>query len=86
MTRDEVLEVIKSNFLEIMEDLNADDLDPAKSMKDYGATSLDMVEVVSASMRELRVKIPRSELNDIANIDGLVDALYAAWQEKNSAA
>ena len=86
MTRDDVLEVIKANFLEIMEDLDPADLDPSKSMKDYGATSLDMVEVVSASMRELRVKIPRSELNEIKNIDGLVDALFAAWQEKNPAA
>ena len=82
MTRDDVLEVIKKNFLEIVEDVEYDQLDPSKSMKDYGATSLDMVEVVSASMRELRVKIPRSELNEITNIDGLVDALYNAHQTK----
>lgn len=84
MTRDDILEIIKTNFVEIIEDLDPADLDPAKSMKDYGATSLDMVEVVSASMRELRVKIPRADLNGITNIDGLVDALHAAWQEKNA--
>ncbi|MEM9432149.1 MAG: phosphopantetheine-binding protein [Pseudomonadota bacterium] len=82
MTRDDVLDVIKRHFLEIVEDIEADDLDPTKSMKDYGATSLDMVEVVSASMRELKVKIPRSELNEITNIDGLVDALLAAVEAK----
>lgn len=83
MTRDDILEIIKTNFVEIIEDLDPADLDPSKSMKDYGATSLDMVEVVSASMRELRVKIPRADLNEITNIDGLVDALHNAWQEKN---
>ncbi|MEM1265520.1 MAG: phosphopantetheine-binding protein [Pseudomonadota bacterium] len=82
MTRNDVLDVIKRHFLEIVEDIEADDLDPTKSMKDYGATSLDMVEVVSASMRELKVKIPRSELNEITNIDGLVDALLAAVEAK----
>lgn len=82
MTRDDVLEVIKKHFLEIVEDVEYEELDASKSMKDYGATSLDMVEVVSASMRELRVKIPRSELNDITNIDGLVDALHQAHQAK----
>ena len=78
MTRDDVLEVIMSHFLEIVEDLDESDLDPSKSMKDYGATSLDMVEVVSASMRELKVKVPRSTLNGIADINGLVDALHEA--------
>lgn len=84
MTRDDILDIIKANFVEIIEDLDPADLDPSKSMMDYGATSLDLVEVVSASMRELRVKIPRSDLNEITNIDGLVDALHSAWQEKNA--
>lgn len=58
------------------------ELDPAtadtsKSMKDLGANSIDIVEVVSSSMRELRIKIPREELSRLTNIDGLVDLLHA---------
>ena len=30
-----------------------------------------MIEVVSTSMRELKIKVPRSELTDINNIDEL---------------
>ena len=45
-------------------------------MKDYGANSLDIVEVVSGAMRELKVKVPRSELNKLTNVDGLVGLLY----------
>jgi hypothetical protein len=29
-------------------------------------------------MRELKVKVPRSELAKLTNIEGLVDTLYAA--------
>ena len=55
-------------------------------MKDLGINSLDIVEVVSASMRELKVKVPRSELSKLTNIDGLVDMLYEAVLEKERAA
>lgn len=58
------------------------DLDPAradtsKSMKELGANSIDIVEVVSSTMRELRIKIPREELSKLTNVDGLVDLLHA---------
>ena len=58
------------------------EIDPSQSMKDLGATSLDIVEVVSCSMRELKVKVPRSELNTLKNIDELVDLLLKVVQEK----
>ena len=73
MTKDEVIEVLKKNIIENLDDMEGQEIDPAKSMKDYGANSLDMIEVVSTSMRELKIKIPRTELADIANIDQLAD-------------
>lgn len=71
MTKEEVIEVIKKNIADNLDDVEAASIDPQKSMKDYGANSLDMIEVVSCSMRELNIKIPRSELADIKNIDEL---------------
>jgi len=71
MTKEEVIEVIKKNIADNLDDVEAESIDPQKSMKDYGANSLDMIEVVSCSMRELNIKIPRSELADIKNIDEL---------------
>lgn len=73
MDKAQVIEVIKKNILKNLEDIKEADIDPAKSMKDYGANSLDMIEIVSCSMRELSIKIPRSELADIKNIDELAD-------------
>ncbi len=72
-TKDDVIAVIKENILDNLEDLEEGDIDPAKSMKDYGANSLDIIEVVSTSMRELNIKIPRSELAEIQTINQLAD-------------
>ena len=73
MTKPEVIEIIKRIIEENLDDVSAEDIDPEKSMKDYGANSLDMIEVVSCSMRELGIKVPRSELAEIQNIDSLAD-------------
>jgi hypothetical protein len=41
-------------------------------------SSLDIVEVVSCSMRELKVRVPRSELAKLRDIGGLVDLLHSS--------
>jgi acyl carrier protein/polyketide biosynthesis acyl carrier protein len=71
MTKEQVIEVIKKNIAANIDDIDAATIDPRKSMKDYGANSLDMIEVVSTSMRDLKIKVPRSELADINNIEQL---------------
>lgn len=86
MTREHVLEVVMRNLVDTIEELEGVEIDPTKSMRDLGANSLDIVEVVSASMRELKVKVPRSELNKLENINQLVDLLHKIVQEKEQAA
>jgi acyl carrier protein/polyketide biosynthesis acyl carrier protein len=73
MTKQEIIDVIKKNIADNLDDIEVKDIDPTKSMKDYGANSLDIIEVVSCSMRDLDIRIPRSELADIGNIDQLAD-------------
>jgi len=85
MTREDILLVVKKHIMDIAEDLTEEQIDPVKSMKDLGINSLDIVEVVSCSMRELKVKVPRSELSKLTNINGLVDLLYRVSLEKDSA-
>lgn len=70
--RSKIINVIKDNIVKNIDDIKKEDIDVQKSMKDYGANSLDMIEVVSCSMRELNLKIPRTELTNIQTIDGLV--------------
>ncbi|MFU8802990.1 MAG: phosphopantetheine-binding protein [Bradymonadaceae bacterium] len=73
MKREEIIEVIKRNFVENMDDLDPTEINPESSMRDYGANSLDIIEVVSCTMRELKIKVPRAELAEIQNINQLAD-------------
>ena len=85
MEREEVASVVRKHVASVVGDLKPSDIDMSLSMKDLGATSLDMVEVVSLAMRELKVKVPRSELSKLTNMDGLVDLLHASMQQKMKA-
>ena len=76
MTREDVLAVVARHLANAVDGIDPATIDGSRSMKDYGANSLDIVEVVSSAMRELKVKVPRSELNKLTNIDGFVDLLY----------
>jgi acyl carrier protein len=82
VTREHILELVKKHLRDNLEELDDTKFDPAKSMKDMGANSLDIVEVVSCTMRDLKVKVPRSELSKIATVNGLVDLLCKVADEK----
>jgi polyketide biosynthesis acyl carrier protein len=75
-----IVEVIKENIIKNIDGVKKEDIDVTKSMKDYGANSLDIIEVVSCSMRELNLKIPRSELTDIKDINELAEK-FAQYQK-----
>ncbi|MES2264406.1 MAG: phosphopantetheine-binding protein [Pseudomonadota bacterium] len=73
MNRDHIVSVIKKHIVNAVEGVEESNIDVQKSMADYGASSLDIVSVVSGAMRELKIKIPRTELKNIKTIDGLID-------------
>ncbi len=76
MNREDVLAVVAKHLASAVDGLDPATVDGAKSMKDYGANSLDIVEVVSGAMRELKVEVPRAELNKLTDINGLVSLLH----------
>ena len=84
-TNQEVYDVVLKHITDICEDVDPDSVTREASMKDLGASSLDIVEVVSCSMRELRVRVPRSELSKLTNIGGLVDLLHESVEAKAEA-
>lgn len=73
MKKEEVLIVIEKHLLRSVDGTPEGAIDPEKKLTDYGANSLDIVEIVSGAMRELKVRIPRPELSEIKNIGGLAD-------------
>lgn len=76
MSRDEILNVVREHLAGVLDRVDPATIDPARSMKDYGANSLDIVEVVSGVMRQLRIKVPRSELQHLQTMNDLVDLLH----------
>ena len=84
MTKEQVIEVIKKNIASNIDDIDTAVIDPQKSMRDYGANSLDMIEVVSTSMRDLKIKVPRSELADINNIEQLANKFLEHLNKANA--
>jgi acyl carrier protein/polyketide biosynthesis acyl carrier protein len=75
VTRDEILEVLHTNIRKVVEDAHElDAISQTHSLKDdFGADSLEIVEVVSRSMKDLRIKVPRTELAKASNIGELAD-------------
>ena len=85
INREQVLEIVKGHLVDTIEELEGVEIDPSRSMKDLGANSLDIVEVVSCSMRDLKIKVPRSELNTLENMNQRVDLLFRVATEKQAA-
>ncbi len=73
MSKEEIIEVIKKHIVENLDDIDENNIDPKKPLTEYGANSLDIIEIVSSSQRELQIKVPRVELTDIKNIDELAE-------------
>jgi acyl carrier protein len=81
VTRDEMFAVVKSNIQEIVEGAKGIDIKETDSMRDFGADSLEIVEVVSRSMKDLKIKVPRTELSGARSLKDLLDLF-----EKSAAA
>jgi polyketide biosynthesis acyl carrier protein len=86
MTREHILATVKKYLIDAVDELAGAEIDTSLSMKDMGANSLDIVEVVSRTMRELKIKVPRAELAKLSNVDGLVDLLYDVSRAQGKAA
>jgi acyl carrier protein len=73
MTREEMFAVVKGRIGEIVESAKGKEITEADSLRDLGADSLEIVEVVSRSMKDLRIKVPRSDLSRARNLKDLMD-------------
>ena len=81
MEREHALKVVLKHLRLNVDGIADGHVDPERSMADYGASSLDIIEVVSASARELRVRVPMTELAGLQNIGELADVLVRSLSE-----
>jgi acyl carrier protein len=84
MTRDEVLSIVIKNIQEIVPELEKVEVDLNKSYRELDINSLDLVEIVTGTMRELKIKIPINELTKVKNTNGLVDILFKVVSESKA--
>ncbi|MEZ4684456.1 MAG: hypothetical protein R2932_60610 [Caldilineaceae bacterium] len=84
MTRNEIFNVVKSAMISIIDEIDeTTEINESDRMADLGADSIDVVGVVSDSIRSLRVKVDRVRLDSTQNIAGLLDLLEEAVALKN---
>nr|AGH69805.1 acyl carrier protein [Nostoc sp. 'Peltigera membranacea cyanobiont'] len=82
MNREEVLNIVIKNIKINVDSLEETEIDPKKSMAEYGTSSLDIVEIVNSSLRELKIKVPRTQIANLMNINDLVDMLTKVKNEQ----
>ena len=81
MTRSQMFEVVKANIERIVEEAAGREITESTSMVDLGADSLQIVEVVSRSIKELRLKVPRTELANARTVKDLLDLFEQSAQQ-----
>lgn len=84
MTRDEMVALVVKEASQIVPGLDPEGIDLSLSLRNQGASSLDLVELVSVLMRQLRIKVSRSDLAKVATLDGLVDLLMRAEARRSA--
>lgn len=82
VSRRDVEGVVLGQLRESMRGLGADRIDTRRSMRDLGANSIVITNVVAQSVRALGVRVSGAELEPLRNLDGLIDLLYAKARGK----
>ncbi len=78
MDRQTIFEAVKANMRAVIDGVDGKEIDESQSMRDFGADSLEIVEVVSRSMKQLKIKVPRTQLLGVKNLNELVDVFERA--------
>lgn len=73
--RDEITRVVHEVMFSRIPTLRGQTIAGDKSLEDYGADSVDRVEIILAIMNRLGARKPLSEFSSLADIDEMVDFL-----------
>ena len=78
MTKEQIFEIVKKNINIILPDIDIDSVKIEDSLKDdIGANSIDRMDILVQSMKDLGIKIQMVEFGKAKNIQGIVDILFA---------
>lgn len=80
MNREELLGLLVSNLKKAVPEFAGEDLDTSKTYQELGVSSLELVEVVTRTTKELRLNLPFQELAKVRNTDDLADVILRLQQ------
>lgn len=78
LSREQILAVLNRHLLEAVDGLTEEQIASAKSFEDLGADSLAVIDVITGTTRELHVRVSRTDLAGIKDLEGLIRLLQQA--------
>ncbi len=75
MNREALLDLLTGNLKKAVPDFADHDLDAAKTFQELGVSSLDLVEVVTRTTKELGLTLPFQELAKVKTINDLAEVV-----------
>jgi len=78
MKREEVLSKLLKICKEAVPELGGGKLDPNKTYRELGINSLDLMQILTVAMKELKAKIPTAQLSEVTTLNGLADLFVKA--------
>jgi acyl carrier protein len=87
MNREDIRSALIVNMQAVIEGARGQEIADHQSLvDDFAADSLEIVEVVSRTMKKLKIKVPRTELGSAKNIGELIDLFVRAAGQASATA
>ncbi|MEF2145288.1 MAG: phosphopantetheine-binding protein [Desulfovibrionaceae bacterium] len=75
MSKEKVLELLVKNLKRAVPEFADEGFDTSKSYQELGVSSLELVEVVTRTTKELKLSVPFQELAKVRTTDDLADVI-----------
>lgn len=75
-TKEEIFSLIKNNVMAVLPFLDSAVIVPESSLRDFGANSIDRMEILLETVGAFNAVIPMTEFGKVANIQGIVDLIH----------
>ena len=81
MTREEIYEVVKQIFTEIIQEVVLDEISMDDNMKELGANSIDKADIIIESLEEIGVTIQMVKFGSTQTFRDVVEVIYSQINE-----
>ena len=78
LTKQHIARIVQESIASILTTIAPGEIRGDQSLADYGADSVDRVEIILSIMRRAGINEPMSSFSSIPNIGSLIDFVHAA--------